>query len=86
MGEVFRLQDWRTPQQLMELRASRLNRGESLRISSIKQALAYGDGWQRMYRHLEAAHTLACEQLRASELIIEHYTAELERVRKLVQQ
>ncbi len=81
MGEVFRLRDWRTPQQLMELRAARLNRGESLRISSIKQALAYGDGWQRMYRHLEAAHTLALAQLEASDLLLRMATEELERVR-----
>ena len=55
-----------------------------IEIFSTAKALEYGDGWLRQYRHLEAAHTLACEQLRASEILLAHAQEELERVRGAV--
>ena len=68
----------------MELRAARLNRGDALRITTIKQALSYGDQWQRMYHHLEAAHTLACAQLEASDLLLRLANEELEKIKRIV--
>ena len=94
MGEVVnlaRLRELHTPQERVkyllalvpDTRDERVKRGELLAIRTVRQALAYGDGWQRAYSHLEAAHALALEQLRASEILLQHYAEELERLRRL---
>ena len=88
MGEVVnlaRLRELHTPQERVDYLVALHPRdtGGSVRIASITQGLEYGDRWVRAYRHLEAAHTLALEQLRASEILLQHYTEELERLRRL---
>lgn len=76
MGVVVKMNPLR-----IAIRDRMVAEGKLLRISTMREALAYGDGWQRLYSHLEAAHTLACEQLRASEILLEYANEELERVR-----
>ena len=68
---------------VIAIRDRMVKEGRLLRIVSVREAIAYGDGWQRAYSHLEAAHTLALEQLRASEILLQHYMEELERLRRL---
>jgi len=70
-------------QHRMELRTRMVRDGKLLRITTQRQAVAYGDDWQRAYHSLEAAHTLALAQLQASELLLRLANEELDRLRKL---
>ena len=60
--------------------------GKLIRISTMPQAIAWGQGWQQAYHSMEAAHTLALAQLEASELLLRLANEELDRLRALVQQ
>lgn len=78
MGTVANLDERR-----IAIRDRMVRDGSLLHISSVRDAIAYGDGWQRAYSHLEAAHTLALEQLRASEILLQHAEQELVRLRAI---
>lgn len=79
MGTVANLE-----QRRIELRERMVAEGKLLRIVTMREALAYGDGWQQAYSHLEAAHALACAQRDASETLLQIANEELERLRKLL--
>lgn len=70
-------------QRRIEIRERMVQEGKLLRITTVEQGIAYGDGWQRAYSHLEAAHTLALAQLAASDLLLRIANEELERLRRL---
>jgi len=53
---------------------------KQIRISTMREALAYGDGWQRAYNELEITYQLACLQRDASDLLLQIAEDELARV------
>lgn len=59
--------------------------GTLVRINNMREALEWGQGWQQAFNSLEAAHTLACEQLEASDLLLRMANEELARVKALLQ-
>lgn len=94
MGAVVRLENLRTPgervnyllslvpqERIKSLRDEQVKRGEVLSITTIKQALAYGDGWQRAYVQLESVYATACEQRDESVRLLAAATEELQRLK-----
>ena len=57
--------------------------GKLIRISTMPQAIAWGQGWQQAYHSMEAAHTLALAQLEASELLLRLANEELARIKEV---
>ena len=89
MGDVAALRGLHTPQERVKyllslvpkdraysIRDEAVRRGELLRITNMRQALAYGDAWQRA---CEEEYTL----LQESERLLARANAELERLRRL---
>lgn len=88
MGEVVSmaaLSRLRTPQERVDylIALAPKNTAGLVPITTMRQALAWGDIWESAYHSLECAHTLALEQLRASEILLRLANEELERLRKL---
>ena len=55
-----------------------------LKISNMREALAYGDTWQAQARRMEAMLTLATAQRDAADLLLQIAEEELARMRKLL--
>ena len=55
-----------------------------LKITTVREALSYGDAWQRQANSMEVALILATAQRDASDLLLRIAEAEVERLRTLL--